>query len=144
MEVPVTSAAMRVYCQRPGKMDEEGKPVYFTEQNHKNQCDINKIIQKYDKTGLIIHVSKIEAKYGDMTGLDYRTMVDKVMNMEKSWMELPSKVRKRFGGNIGDFLEFMENPDNRDEAISLGLIKASTPADKDGLGEHVKPEEVPA
>lgn len=129
---------MRKWCSRPGRKDENGKTLHFTEQQHKDMCDVNKIIAKYDKTGLITHVQRIEARYGDVTGVDFRRAQDLYLNAQKMFENLPSDIKKRFNQSAGDFLEFMENPDNRQEAIDLGLISNTTPEDKDGLGEHVK------
>ena len=42
-------------------------------------------------------------------------------------------------GNMeGELLHFMENPENRQEAIELGLINQAWTEETDGLGEHVK------
>lgn len=138
MGLPTTTPEMRIFCQRPGKRDENGNIQYFTEQAHKDTCDVNKIIQKYDKTGLISHVSKIEAQFGDMTGADFKAMQDKVANATSMFNELPSEIRNRFKNNPYGLLKFMENPDNRAEAIKLGIINPDWTPETDGLGEHVK------
>lgn len=136
MEVK-TSKEMRTYCQRPGKMDKNGNPVYFTEQAHKDQCDINQILRKYDKTGLITHVSKMEGTYGNLTGMDFKEAMDLVINANRMFKDLPSEIRKRFNQSPQDFLAFMEDPNNREEAIELGMINPSWSVLTDGLGEHV-------
>lgn len=138
-----TTAEMREYCKRPGVYDADGKPQYYTEQHHKKECDVNNIIKKYDRTGLLSHVNKIEATYGDMTGLDYREMLDKVMDAKNKFNELPSNIRKRFRNKPEELLRFMEDPSNREEAIRIGLIHPETPPEEDGLGEHVKKPELP-
>lgn len=132
-----TTEAMRIYSQRPGRMDKDGNPVYFTEQSHKRITDVNYIIKQYDKTGLIINQQNIEAQYGDMSGDDYKTMLDTVLNAQKAFDELPSKIRKKFNNNPEDYLRFFEDPENRDEAIELGLVNPSSTFETDGLGEHV-------
>lgn len=138
-----TTVEMREFCKRPGKMDADGFPIYYVEQSQRDQCDINKIIRKYDKTGLITHVRNVEARYGDVTGLEFKTAMDRVIEMQQLFDQMPSHIRKRFSNDPALYLEFMENPENRDEAIKLGLILPETPADKDGLGEHVtEPETV--
>ena len=138
-EVPVvTSPEMRKYCQRPGRVDENGDPIYFTEQSHDRETDVNEIIKKHDKMGIITHVTRFEAKFGDMTGLDFKEAADLVANAKSQFELLPSDVRKRFENDPGQLLKFMEDPKNRDEAIELGLISAETSPDLDGLGEHVK------
>lgn len=136
--VPQTTSEMRIHCQRPGKTNEDGSIKYFTEQAHKSQCDINKIIARFDKQGVLTHVNKFEAKFGDMTGADFKTMSDKVINAKNMFNELPAKIRNEFDNDPGKLIAFMENPANRERAIELGLISSAVPADLDGIGEHVK------
>lgn len=134
---PTTTAEMREYCKRPGNHDEDGNIVYVTEQAHKDQCDINKIVARFDKTGLITHMSKIEGKFGDLSGADFTKMSQQVANARSMFEDLPSNIRARFENDPGKLLEFFEEPKNRDEAIELGLIKESWTDESDGLGEHV-------
>jgi len=136
--VPTTDVAMRLFCQRPGRVDKDGRPLYRTEQGHKAECDVNNIVRKFDKTGLLTHVSKFEADYGDLRGIDFKNAMDLVLQSKKSFDGLPAAIKKRFRNSPEDLLRFMEDPSNRDEAIKLGLIRPDVAADKDGLGEHVK------
>lgn len=132
---------MRKWCQRPGKKGKDGKPIYFTEQHHKKECDVNLIIKKYDTQGVLSHVNTMEARFGDVTGADFRKAQDLFIQAKNSFESLPSEIKKRFQNDAGQFLEFMEDENNREEAIKLGLIRGDTPEDKDGLGEHVKPDD---
>jgi len=134
----LTSDEMRNHCKRPGKHDEEGKPIYFTEQHHKAECDINLIIDKYDKQGIIKHITEFEAKFGDISGMDFKDMQDKIAQANSSFNELPWQIRERFNNNPQFLLHFMDDEENRPEAIKLGLISNTTPPEMDGLGEHVK------
>lgn len=134
---PTTTPEMRRFCQRPGRRDKDGNIVYFTQQKHKKECDVNEIIQKYDKNGLITHVSKFEAKFGDMTGLDFKRALDTVRSAQSMFEELPAEVKRRFRQSPEELLRFMEDPGNRAEAIELGLIDSRWTEATDGLGEHV-------
>lgn len=138
---PTTNETMRNICKRPGKVDMDGKIVYLTEQHHKDACDVNKIIRKYDKNGLITHVSRFEAQYGDVTGADFQTFQNIIAGATSKFNELPSEIRKKFRNSPQALLAFMDDPANREEAIKLGLIRNDWTDDTDGLGEHVKLEE---
>lgn len=140
-EVKATKEQMRKFVSRPGRHDQDGNPIYTTEQGHKKECDVNNIIKKYDKTGLITHVSRIEAKYGDLTGVDFKEAMDMVTNAQNMFNELPVEIRNRFKNDPAKLIEFMEDGNNRDEAIEIGLIDASWDAGEDGLGEHVERNE---
>lgn len=133
----VSKAELKKWCQRPGKTLEDGSPAYTTEQAHKKQCDVNEIIRKYDKTGLIAHTVKFEHKYGDATGADFKEAMDMVLGAQAMFDELPIHVKKRFDQSPEKYLKFFEDENNRDEAIKLGLINEAWTPDTDGLGEHV-------
>lgn len=132
-----TTPEMREHCKRPGRVDQDGNPIYFTEQAHKDRCDVNKIMRKYDKSGLITHVSKFEAEFGDTTGIEFKSMMDKISSAQSSFNELPSAIRTRFDNEAYKLLQFMDDPNNRDEAIKLGLVRSTWTPETDGLGEHV-------
>lgn len=130
--------AMQEWCRRPGKRDENGDLVYVTQQSEKEKCDINHIIRRFTRTGVIDRVSKFEARFGDTRGVDFTDAMNLVTHAQQAFEELPSKIRKRFSNDPGKLLEFMENPNNRDEAIELGLINQRWTPETDGLGEHVQ------
>jgi len=133
----ITSPEMRKHCQRPGNFDKDGNIVYFTEQAHKDKCDVNKIVKRYNSQGIIDHISRFEATYGDVTGIEFKKAKDQVINAQRMFDELPSKIRKEFENNPQKLLSFMDDPDNREKAIELGLIQNDWTLDSDGLGEWV-------
>lgn len=92
-----------------------------TKQNHADECDINKIIRRFDTTGVLTHLNRMEAQYGDLVGLDFQTAMDIVTQATGIFQELPSNVRKKFANNPALFLDFMDNPENAEEMVSLGL-----------------------
>lgn len=103
--------------------DEEGnRQPAMTEQCHKKECDIGHILKKYDKTGLLTHVNNTKAEYGDFTEVgDYKESLNKIIKAQDSFMELPSEIRKKFGNDPGNYIEFVTNPNNKEEMIDLGL-----------------------
>jgi hypothetical protein len=58
------------------------------------------------------------------------------------FMSLPAKIRSRFQNDPGAFLDFVQNPENRDEMIELGLAKAQPRAPVEPEAEP-SPSEVP-
>lgn len=132
-----TKAQMRSFCQRPGKVDEDGKPIYYTEQQHKDGCCIHNIIAKYRRTGLLESANRMEMKFGDMTGMDFKEMMDKVTAAKSAFEEFPANIRRRFHNSPEEYLDFMAKPENRGEAIELGLISKEWTPETDGIGEHI-------
>lgn len=90
-------------------------------QSFKDECDINNIMKKYQVTGVIDWVAKYEGSYSDLTGYDFMESQLIVAKASEMFADLPSSVRKRFQNDPGEFLEFMSDESNSEEAIKLGL-----------------------
>jgi phage internal scaffolding protein len=105
-------------------LNEDGEYIHpsLTEQAHKDAVDIKKIIQQYDRTGLITHVNKSVAAYGDFTAVnEYQQSLDIVNKAQEAFNEIPSNVRKKFGNDPGAFFEFATDPKNHEELVEMGL-----------------------
>lgn len=96
----------------------------MTQQQFADECDVNNILANYLRTGDISLISKGQGFYGDVSDypVDFITAMQVVQDAEARFAELPAKVRERFGNDPANFLTFIDNSDNRDEAIKLGLI----------------------
>ena len=108
-------------------LDENGDPLpSMTEQHHKDSCDVIKILNQYDRTGLITHVNQSTAQYGDFTEInEYQESLELVNSATNAFMELPSEIRKKFENDPGLFFEFATNPANKAELVEMGLAYAS-------------------
>lgn len=118
-----------------------------TQQNFKAECDINNILKKYRKTGLLEHVNQYAGKYEDLSNpTDYQTALNIVIDAQASFDSLPSDIRRKFDNNPGKFLEFANNPDNITAMEDLGLIKRpeSVPASPAPVSDATPPKVDPA
>lgn len=96
--------------------------VSLTHQSFSEDCDINKIINRYQKSGVLEHVSSSSPTYGDYTtACDYQSSLNVVLVAQDSFMSLPAKVRARFQNDPGEFLDFVSDPKNRNEVKAMGL-----------------------
>lgn len=119
-----------------------------TKQAHKDETDINRIMQKYQKTGLLDHVNKYQGEYGDFSEVtDFQSALNKIHESQEMFGTLPSSIRKQFDNDPGKFLNFVEDPNNFDAAVDLGLFTPLEPAEPGGgtSGEAVgvSPEPTP-
>lgn len=86
------------------------------------ETDINNIMAKYAKTGELRHISPMMGEYGDFSDApDYQTALNRIMDAENLFMELPARVRDRFGNDPAQFVVFATDGKNIDELRSLGL-----------------------
>ena len=94
----------------------------LTQQHFKDECDINNILRQFNVTGLLPE-SPLSPRYGDFTGIgDYHTALNRVIAAEDEFMALPAQIRSRFDNDPARLIDFLENQENKDEAIKLGLV----------------------
>lgn len=84
----------------------------LTVQEQAESTDINRILRRFQKTGLIEHVNKHQAQYGDFTGVDYQTALNQVREVENTFMQLPANVRAEFNHDPQEWLEHIATPEN--------------------------------
>lgn len=111
--------------------------VSLTKQSFLKECDINNIMSKYQKTGLIDHVCKYEGSYGDFLNVsDYQSSLNAVMSAQEEFNSLPSSLRARFSNDPAQFLQFVNDDSNREEAIKIGLIPSPVLPVSDDVGSE--------
>ncbi len=104
--------------------------VSRTKQSFRDECDINLIMARYVKSGVVDHVAKHRGSYGFATSLTFHDSMNLVVRAQSMFDELPAEVRKRFGNSPGDFLDFVQDPANAEAMREMGL------------GEPVAPEAI--
>lgn len=96
-----------------------------TQQHMAGESDINHIVAKYRRTGVLGSPQDIARRvvYGDFSAFDYQDALNMVTNIRSQFMTLPAKVRRRFNHDPHTMIAFVENPANRQEALKLGLLE---------------------
>lgn len=129
--------SIRTAYSPPVKVQIDFPNPSLTVQAAKDECDINKILKKYMRTRLMDHVNANQGVYDDFTSVqDYHTSIEQVRRADEMFASLPSGLRNRFKNDPAEFLAFVGNSENRDEAISLGLI----PRPADWIDPSRRPE----
>lgn len=120
----------------------ECKEPTRTQQQFRDECNINNIMKKFGITGeLPMNIRPVlPDEYDEIT--DYTSAMNTIRRAQEAFMEMPSGIRARFQNNPQTFTEFFANPDNRDEALKMGLILPQKPptippggTEKPGTGE---------
>lgn len=118
----------------------------LTNQADMDAADINKIMARYERTGVLIDPLGVERRpmYGDFTEIkDYHQMLSSIRNVERAFSTLPANVRNRFDNDPQKLIDFLDDPKNNEEAIKLGLIEQPpipNKATKDADGKPVPAE----
>ena len=95
----------------------------MTKQSFAKELDVNNIIRKYNKTGVLQKLTEFEGEYGEFDEYDLRTAIEKVQKANDMFQEVPSKIRAQFDNNAGKFIDFATNEANLDQMREWGLAK---------------------
>jgi len=72
--------------------------------------------------GVNLRLPVLSSFIGDFSEVvDYRTALEQVAKADEAFMALPAKVRARFSNDAAEFLDFVHNPANKEELVSMGL-----------------------
>lgn len=98
----------------------------MTQQQFKEESDINFIMARYQKTGVLVDpLTQTTRKpmFDDFSELgDFRDHQQAVIEAQEMFMALPSRLRARFSNDPAELLQWLSDPANKDEAIELGLM----------------------
>jgi len=95
----------------------------MTRQEFAAECDINVLLDRYEKTGVLNHFNTREPLYLDLSdGVpDLMQAMDVLHRASDAFMTLPAKVRREFDQDALKFVAFAENPDNLPQLREWGL-----------------------
>jgi len=117
------------------------KDPTMTRQEFKEECDINNIMERF---GLGYEAPAVpdfptSVDYSEFA-LDYHSAMNLVKQAQDEFMTLPAAVRDRFGHDPGRVLAFLEDPNNREEAVKLGLVNPPATAPQASPATPAQPE----
>ena len=95
----------------------------MTKQSFAKELEVNNIIKKYNKTGILQKAHDFEALYGEFDQYDLREAIDKVEQAKSLFMEVPSEFRAKFDNDPGKFIDYATNVENLAELQKYGLAE---------------------
>lgn len=102
-----------------------------TQQSFVTECDINTIISKYRRTGLLGDLIKRNPQYGDFSEVGtYQEAYNTVLKAEEQFSALPSNLREKFNNKPEEFLKYVHDPKNADELVEMGLATRREPSEE--------------
>nr|CAI9750161.1 virion structural protein [Microvirus sp.] len=125
----------------PGYKNDEPS---MTQQQFRDEADINNIMARYQKTGVLVDpLTQATRKpmFDDFSELgDFRDHQQAVIDAQEMFMELPSRLRARFGNDPAELLQWLSCPENKEEAIELGLFSKPSAETAETPEMSLKPE----
>lgn len=126
------------------------EPVSFvlpskTEQAHKNDYDINRLVQRATRTGVLGTVDQIRnVYYGDFSEVDQAMENEfRMIEARERFMELPSNIREYFQNDPRALLKALGDETQINKLVELGLVKAPAPQASPDNPAPVVTEKVP-
>lgn len=111
-----------------------------TKQEFKEVSQIQNILNKYQKTGIVTHLAKHQGQYGDFTKVQsFQDAAVQLTNAVNTFMELPATIREKFENDASKLISFINDEKNFDEAVKLGLLQAKVEQTQ-AVGGEVKTE----
>lgn len=104
------------------RVQSENKEKSLTKKADQARSNINNIMSKYHKTGL---VPQVQAKpiYTDLPPADnYHAAMNMVVETNQLFDSLPASIRSDFKNDPRKFLEFASNPENLEIMADMGLV----------------------
>ncbi len=96
----------------------------LTQASFQDECDINNVMKRFEKTGVLTHENQAKPQFGDFSGYaDYHESMNRILAAQDAFMQIPATIRAQFHNDPGEFLEFAENPENIDELVEMGLAE---------------------
>lgn len=98
----------------------------LTKQSHRDECDINVIMKRYEKSGVLPDYGGRQGRYLDCTGMEFESAMQLIAKGRSIFNELPAAVRARFENDPAKMLDFVNDEANREEALAMGLLKPAS------------------
>lgn len=111
-------------------------------------ADINNIMHKYKKTGILVDPSAVNRnrvpQFGDFSDVpDFGSIVNRIADAKSAFMRLPADVRLKFNNNVAECLDFIADPANVKSAVDLGLLDKDVLPKEEGTAAPVAPTSTP-
>lgn len=133
----------------PDKMPAPVRPTVktgkgLTKQSHRDETNINYIMAKYNKTGLLTFGSTHQPEYMAIKDTDFQSAMNTVVRANEMFAELTSTLRKKFNNNPEEFFRYVHDPANLDEMYELGLAVRPPPPPDPAPAPVTSPSPAPA
>lgn len=115
-----------------------------TKQSFKEECNINNIMARYQRTGIVDHVAKHGGSYQDCSAITFTESMQTVARATSMFQELPSAARKRFHNSPLEFLEYLDGDPSHAEMHDLGLTLDGPPEPPPPDPDREKPNSKPS
>ncbi len=99
----------------------------MTRQSEADQADINKILERFAKSGIVPIVER-PGEFLDVSEIgDFRQALEQVSIAREYFGRLPADVRLRFDNDPAALLDAVNDAARHDELVKLGILEKGEP-----------------
>ena len=114
------------YSKRPPRRQFLNDQPSMTIQSAADETDINVMMSRYQKTGSFhgsTNIPSVRPQFGDFVDVpEYQNAMNILVQAHDQFASLPANIRDRFGNSPENYLAFLSDSSNKEEAIKLGLV----------------------
>lgn len=115
-----------------------------TRQEFKKECDVNELMRRYQKTGILPSGGSKEPRFLDCVDVpNFQEAMQLFIDAEAAFMRLPALVRRDFDNDAEKFVVFAQNADNVGKLREWGLAAPEKAPDAPMRVEVVNPPPAP-
>ena len=116
----------------------------LVQQSARDECDINKIMQRFSADDLAAHAAQFQGQYGDFVHeTDYHSALSQARAAQEMFMTLPANVRAVHENDPGRFVEWVEGA-SEDDMREAGLLPPASVQSPGQTPAKPAPEPEPA
>jgi len=95
----------------------------MTRESFRDECNINSIMAKAQR-GINVPINSKSPLFQDVSDIGtFQSMHLRMQEIKDEFLHnVPAEIRLRHGNDPGRFADWLQKPENKDEAIRLGLI----------------------
>jgi phage internal scaffolding protein len=94
----------------------------MTQEQFAEESEINNILRSHDRNGIIEHINRGNAIYGDFSNItDFSDALEQIKQAQSEFQNIPWEIREKFQNDAGQFFKFASDPDNLQELRDMGL-----------------------
>lgn len=119
------------YTNFPSSIPEVNNDPSLAWQHCKDECDIRCIVKKPNLGLNPFEVPTRKPMVGDFTtAVSFQEAQNLIIKAQEQFAALSSDVRDKFGNDPSAMLSFVENPDNFDACVELGIFEKPSEPEK--------------
>lgn len=104
----------------------------LTQQQFKDECDVNKIIDRLVRCGESLPMPSAE-DFADVSNIeDYQKLLDKVSRVDETFYALPSDLRAYFKNDPAEFAATLRTKAGYQDFVRLCAARSGAPAPAEG------------